>query len=276
MKKFWDNIRRSSYVMIGGIIVVILIICSILAPVIAPFDPLEAHPVDRLQSPSADYLLGTDELGRDILSRMLYGSQVSVIVGISCVLLICLIGIPIGLVCGYYPKVDRIVMRILDGFMAFPVIILAITLAAIWGSGLVPLIIAFSIADFPSMARIVRGSTLSVKEMEYVESARAIGAKSPYILFRYILPNCLSPIIIQSAYIFAIAILVEATLSFLGAGIPLPNPTWGNMLSASRGFMQLAPYMTIIPGSAIALFVLGLNLFGDGLRDLLDPRLRDV
>lgn len=269
------NIRRSSYVMIGGIILIVLLLSALFAPLLAPHDPYQINGADRLQAPSAQYLLGTDNLGRDILSRLLYGTQVSMIVGFSCVAIALTSGIIVGLLCGYYPKADKIVMRFLDACMAFPDIIVAITLSAIWGSGKTSLIIALSIAYFPRMARTVRGSALAIKEMEYIESARAVGCNAVYILSRYILPNCLSPIIIQAAFIFAIAILGEAALSFLGVGIPYSTATWGGMLSESRNYID-SPWMMIFPGAAIAISVLGLNLLGDGLRDLLDPRLRDL
>lgn len=269
------DVIGNRYMMIGGTLVFVAIIAAVFASVLTGHDPINVNTIERLQPPSGTHLLGTDELGRDVLSRILYGARISVGIGLMVVLLTTLFGVLIGLVSGYFPKIDNFVMRVLDGLMAFPDIIIAVTLAAVWGSGKLVIIIAMSFAYFPRMARIVRGSAITLREMEYVESAKAIGCTNRYTIFKYILPNCLSPIIVQGAFVFAAAILGEASLSFLGVGIKPPDPSWGGMVSQGRTYMTSAPWMVLFPGGAIALTVLGLNLLGDGLRDLLDPRLQD-
>ena len=218
--------------------------------------------------------MGTDHFGRDIMSRLIYGARVSIQIGISVVVLSTFIGGLIGLVAGYYSKVDNLIMRILDGFMAFPGIIIAIILAAICGAGKLNIIMALSFSYFPQMARVVRSCILIGKEWECVESAKSSGAQDGYILFKYILLNSLSPIIVQATFIFALAILDEAVLSFLGLGIEPPYPSWGGMITEGRAFMSVAPWEIMFPGVAIMITVLGLNLLGDGLRDYLDPRLK--
>lgn len=274
-KQFFNEMLRHRYITIGGTLVFLAIMMALLAPLLTAFDPIAVNTIDRLQGPSAVHLLGTDELGRDVLSRIVYGARVSMEVGLLVVILATVCGTAVGLIAGYFQRVDNLIMRVLDGLMAFPDIIIAVTLAAIWGSGKPVIIAAMSFAYFPRMARIVRGSAISVREMEYVESANAIGCKNSYTIMRYVLPNCISPIIVQGAFVFAAAILGEAALSFLGVGIKPPDPSWGGMVSQGRTFLTIAPWMVLFPGSAIALTVLGLNLLGDGLRDLLDPRLQD-
>jgi peptide/nickel transport system permease protein len=256
-------------------LVSLAIAMAVLAPWIAPFDPLKINHRDRLLPPSGTHLMGTDEFGRDIFSRIAYGSRISMIIGISVVTLTSVLGTMIGLVAGFYPKADSIIMRVLDGVMAFPGFILALTLTAVWGPGILNIILALSLSYTPRVARVVRGSVLSVAKEEYVESARAAGAGDLYLLLKTILPNCLSPLMVQAAFTFAIAIRSEAILSFLGVGIARPTPTWGGMVSDGRAFLRVAAWYSLFPGLAIAVAVMGLNLFGDGLRDALDPRLKD-
>jgi peptide/nickel transport system permease protein len=267
--------RRHPQIVLGGVLVGLALLMAIIAPWIATHDPIEIRHRERLQPPSSKHLLGTDEFGRDLFSRIVYGARISVLIGVLVVGLTSAIGIFIGLVAGFYPKVDNIIMRILDGIMAFPGFILALTLTAIWGAGILNIVQALSLSYTPGVARVVRGSVLSVAKEEYVESARAAGASNFYLLLRTILPNCLSPLMVQAAFTFAIAVRAEAMLSFLGVGIRPPTPTWGAMVSAGRAFLRVAEWYPVFPGLAIALTVLGLNILGDGLRDALDPRLKN-
>jgi peptide/nickel transport system permease protein len=272
-KTITKNMKRHPQLAIGGLLVSLAIIMALFAPWISSQDPLKLNHRDRLRSPSRQHLMGTDEYGRDIFSRVLYGARISIIIGVAVVAITSILGTLIGLIAGYYRRADNIIMRILDGLMAFPGFILALTLTAVWGAGLLNIILALSLSYTPAVARVVRGSVLSVAKEEYVESARAAGARNRYLLFKTILPNCLSPLLVQAAFTFAVAVRAEAMLSFLGVGIRPPTPTWGGMVSEARAVLRVAEWCTIFPGLAIAMTVLGLNLFGDGLRDKLDPRL---
>ena len=265
----------NNYVRVGGFIIFIFVFCAVFAPLLTKYSPLAVDPTNRLLLPSQQHLLGTDELGRDLFSRILYGTRISLLVGFFTVICSAISGTLIGLISVFYKRSNAIIMRILDGLMAFPDMIIAITLAALWGSGIWSIIFALTVASMPRMARIVRGTALSVVELEYVEAAKAIGCRDIYILIKCILPNCISPIIVQSTGVFAGAILSEASLSFLGVGINPPIPTLGGMINSSKTFLTVIPTVAIFPGIAIALAVLGMNLLGDGLRDVLDPRLRD-
>ena len=256
-------------------LLVILIAAAVAAPMVYAEGPLAIQSVERFQAPSMLHWLGTDEYGRDILSRTCYGLRITLFIGVVVTGLSTVVGIAVGVVCGYYPKVDGIVSRILDGFMAFPEIILAITLAAIWGSGTGNIIFALTFAYVPKMARVVRGSVLAAKEQEYVLSGQAAGATTAHLLRRYILPSCLSPIIVQATFCFASAVLSEAALSFLGVGIKEPSPSLGNMVSVGRNFMLKAPWIILAPGGTIMILVLALNILGDSLRDVLDPKYED-
>ncbi len=268
--------RRSRMMTIGFSLVLIMTILALLAPVISPFDPLEINPMRRLQPPSSTHWMGTDEVGRDVFSRVLWGARISLLTGALVVLFSNLFGIAIGLVAGYFDRFDKIIMRIMDGLMAFPILLLAIAMMAALGAQLSNVIIALSIVFAPRVARVVRGVVLTVRESAYVEAAICVGAPSWKIIFIHILPNCLDPIIVQSSFMFAQAVLAEAALSFLGAGIPPWLPSWGTIMTGGRLYISVAPWLTIYPGIAIIICVLGLNLFGDGLRDLADPRLRGV
>ncbi|MGC7873391.1 ABC transporter permease [Desulfosporosinus sp. SYSU MS00001] len=267
-------VKRNFPVFLGGLIIAFMLSGALFAPFLTNWNPLEVSSNYRLLSPSSIHLMGTDQLGRDIQSRILYGARTSMEVGFSVVLISTLSGVILGLVSGYYKKVGSVVMRVIDGFMAFPGIIVAIFMAAVWGPGKLNIIMALSFAYFSRMTRVVRGAVLPINELEFINSAKTAGAADRYILTRYILANILSPIIVQATFIFALAILDEAALSFLGVGIKAPEPSWGSMVSEAKTYMQVAPWTIVFPGGAIALAVLGLNLFGDGLRDMLDPRLR--
>lgn len=250
----------------------VLLIAAIAAPFVYSAGPLETSAALRLLPPSSAHFFGTDEYGRDILSRTCYGIRVSVVIGFSVVLISSAAGVAVGLLCGWFDKADRIISRLLDGFMAFPEIILAITLAAIWGAGERNLILALSFAFFPKMTRVVRSCALSIKPQEHIQSGKAVGAGTWTLIFRYVLRGCVSAIIVQATFCFASAILSEAALSFLGVGIKEPKPSLGGMVSAARNYMTVAPWTILLPGSVIMIIVLVLNITGDSLRDLLDPK----
>lgn len=260
---------------IGFTLIFIIIISAVFSPIIATHDPLKYDMSERLQPPSRQHLAGTDHFGRDIFSRIVYGSRVSMIIAISVMVLCGVGGIFLGLVAGYYKKVEATIMRLMDGLMAFPSVLLALVILAALGPGIKNIVIALSISYIPRVARTVRGSVLVVKEYEHVEAARAIGAKDKDIIMRHILPLCWSPIIVRLTLIMALTILSEASLTFLGVGLSPEIPSWGNILSEGRLYMTTAPWITVLPGVAIVMAVLGLNLMGDGLRDILDTRLSD-
>lgn len=252
-----------------------LVLISILAPVISPFDPQELDPMNRLQSPNSSHWFGTDSFGQDVLSRVLWGARLSLLTGtaITSIALIC--GIPLGVISGYYTKLGLILMRVVDGLMAFPSIMLALAFMAILGKpGLINVIIAVGTVYTPRMARIIYGSTLQLRESGYVEAARALGAGDLRILLRHIVINLLSPVIVQATFTFAFSMLEVAVLDFLGVGVPPHIPSWGTMINEGQVFIQRAPWVIIFPGIFLALTVLSLNLVGDALRDQLDPKLR--
>jgi peptide/nickel transport system permease protein len=274
------RLRRSTTALVGAAIVVVLVLVAIFADVLAPTSPIASDQTRTFQRPSWDYPLGTDQLGRDMLSRIIHGSRISLAVGVSSVLLALFLGVPLGMIAGYYGgRVDTGVMRMMDLILAFPIYLLAIILMVIFTptAGLIGTMkVAGSIAivRIPIYARLVRGSVLSIKEKEYVEACRAIGVRDPSIIFRHILPNCLAPIIVTTTLGIATSIIVEATLSFLGLGTQPPTPSWGWDLKANISFIQANAWLSLFPGLAIFVTVLGFNLFGDGLRDALDPRLK--
>lgn len=265
---------RSRSALIGGTIVLVMLLIAILAPLLSPYDPQEIEVPRRLLGPSEAHPFGTDNMGRDILSRVIFGTRISLLVGSLVVVCAAGAGIALGLMAGYTDRLDRILMRIMDGLMAFPTTLLAIALMAALGARLSNVIIALAIVFTPRVARVVRSVTLVVRELDYVQAAQALGARDSRILARHILPNCLPPVIVQGTFIFAESVLAEAALSFLGVGLPPYIPSWGTIITTGRMFMQIAPWITIFPGVAILIAVLGLNLLGDGLRDLADPRLR--
>ncbi len=263
--------------MIGLTITVGMLALALLAPVLAPHDPLAMFTDDRLSPPSATYPLGTDEFGRDVLSRLLYGGRVAFGVGGISILIAGLIGVTTGLIAGYESGLfDTIFMRFYDALLAFPAILLAIVILAVLGPGIFNAILAVAIVNIPVFARLARANVLSEKHKDYVDAARAIGAKPNRILFRTILPNSVATLIVQATVSFASAVLLESSLSFLGLGVPLPAPSWGSMLSIGRTFMAYAWWYPIFPGLAIMLLVLGVYLLGDGLRDVLDPRRQKI
>ncbi|WP_197726488.1 ABC transporter permease [Cohnella abietis] len=266
--------KKHAYLFIGAFIIIFFVLLALFAPWFTRFDPLALAVKERLQAPSAKHLLGTDALGRDVFSRICYGARASMFIGLAVVFLTTVLGGTLGLVIGFYRIADSIISRILDGLMAFPEIILAVTLAALWGAGIKNIIYVLTFAYIPSMARVVRASVISVKSLEYIESGRAAGARNIYLIFRYILPACRSAIIVQATFCFAAAILAEASLSFLGVGIKEPTPSLGGMISEGRDYLGVASWLSVAPGTVIVLVVLGLNLLGDGLRDHLDPKLK--
>jgi len=271
LARLWrDRAALAGLVLFLGILAL-----ALFAEWVAPFDPAAVHVRDRLQLPSATYLLGTDELGRDVLSRIIFGARVSLAVGLIAVGVAATIGIVLGLSGGYYGGLaDSLIMRGLDGLLAFPAVILALAIMTVLGPSLVNATIAIGIVSIPTFARITRGSILSLREKEFVEAARVSGATDRYLMARVLLPNCLSPLLVQASVGFANAILTEAALSFLGLGIQPPTPSWGAMLDSGRKYLDQTPWYSFSAGAAIFLVVLSLNLLGDGLRDALDPRLQ--
>jgi peptide/nickel transport system permease protein len=256
----------------GAVIVAIMGLVAAFAPLLAPYDPLEIRAIERLKAPHLTNLLGTDNFGRDVFSRVVYGARISLQVGLLVVALTTVAGAFLGVLAGYFPRLDNPLMRVMDALMAFPAILLAMAITAALGPSQLNVVVALSVVYVPRTARVVRGSVLALREQPFVEAARAVGSSDPRIIGLHVLPNCLSPILVQATFVFAYAILAEAGLSFIGAGTPPPTPSWGNILSEGRGFMRDAPWVTVFPGLAIAVTVLGLNLLGDALRDALDPR----
>ena len=257
----------------GIAVLVIIVLAAILAPFIAPYAPSKLSIASRLHGPSLDHLFGTDDLGRDVFTRMLYAARTSLSVGFAVVIFSSIIGTILGLTSGYFKRLDAPVSRLIDAMMAFPDILLAIALVAALGATAVNVVIALGIVYAPRLARVVRASTLVIRELPYVEAARALGVPTPVILIRHVLRNVTSPLLVQGTFIFANAILAEAGLSFLGVGISPDIPTWGTMIATGRQYMDQAPWVMMFPGAAIVITVLSLQLVGDGLRDLLDPRL---
>jgi len=272
--------RRSTTALVGVAIVLVLLVVALFADVLAPLSPIASDQTHTFERPSWDYPLGTDQLGRDMLSRIIHGTRISLLVGVSSVLLALFVGVPFGMIAGFYGgRVDTLVMRVMDLILAFPIYLLAIILMVIFTPtagliGTMKVTGAIAIVRIPIYARLVRGSVLSVKEKEYIEACRALGVRDPWILFRHILPNCLAPIIVTTTLGIATSIIVEATLSFIGLGTQPPTPSWGWDLKANISFIQANAWLSLFPGLAIFVTVLGFNLFGDGLRDALDPRLK--
>ncbi|MGO4448444.1 ABC transporter permease [Phyllobacterium sp. TAF24] len=272
--KFFRVLIRRKTVLFGLIVLAIFIALAVLAPLIAPYAPNKLSIVNRLKPPSAHWIFGTDEFGRDVFSRTIYSARLSLLVGFAVVVLASLIGVTLGILAGFFHRLDAPITRLIDAMMAFPDILLAIALVAALGPSLTTVIIALSIVYAPRLARVVRASTLVIRELPYVEAAHALGISTPHILTRHILRNLLSPILVQGTFLFAHAMLAEAGLSFLGLGVSPEVPTWGTMIAAGRQYVGQADWMTLFPGIAIVLSVLSLQMVGDGFRDLLDPRLR--
>ena len=260
--------------MAGLVVILILLITAILAPIIAPYDPYHIVPEERLKPPGMVHLFGTDDMGRDIFSRVVHGSRLSLMAAMVVLALASSIGVLIGSIAGYWGgRVDEILMRLTDMFLAFPAMILAMCIASALGPSLINAMIAISVVWWPWYARLIRGQILSLKNIEYVEAARALGATNARILWKYILPNCMAPLIVQATLDIGYAILTTASLSFIGVGAVPPTPEWGSMISVGRSYILVQWWLPTFPGLAIFLAVAGFNLLGDGLRDILDPRL---
>jgi peptide/nickel transport system permease protein len=274
------RLKRSNTAIFGLLVVIALILVAAFADVLAPYSATDTNPSATFQMPNSKHLLGTDQLGRDMLSRIIYGSRVSLTVGLSSVVLAVFIGLPLGLIAGYYGRLyDTLVMRAMDVILSFPVILLAIIIMVMFTPtdgfwGIVKVTMAVAIVRIPIYARLVRGSVLSIKEKEYIEACRALGQRDVKVLLKHILPNCLAPLIVAGTLSVATAIIVEASLSFLGVGIQPPTPSWGWDLKANVAWIQDNAWLALAPGFAIFITVLSFNLFGDGLRDALDPRLK--
>lgn len=270
---FIRRLLKRKTVAAGLIVLLIFVLLAVFAPMIAPYSPSKLSIVNRLKPPSELYWFGTDEFGRDVFSRTIYAGRLSLLVGAAVVALSALIGITLGLLAGFFQKLDTPIARLIDAMMAFPDILLAIALVAALGPSLTTVIIALAVVYSPRLARIVRASTLVIRELPYVEAAKALGISTFHIMTRHVLRNLVSPILVQCTFLFASAMLAEAGLSFLGLGVSPEIPTWGTMISAGRQYIGQADWMTYFPGFAIILSVLSLQMVGDGLRDMLDPRL---
>ncbi|MGN1400065.1 MAG: nickel transporter permease [Bacillus sp. (in: firmicutes)] len=274
-KDAWRNFKKNKIALIGACIVLFFILVAIFAPLIAPYEMNTQNMKNRLLPPSADHWFGTDDFGRDIFSRVVYGARISLWVGFLAVLGSMAAGTVLGIVAGYFGKwVDGLISRIFDIMLAFPSILLAIAIVAVLGPSLRNALIAIAIINIPAFGRLIRSKVLSVKEEEYIMAAKAIGMSNTRILVHHVLPNSMAPVIVQGTLAIATAIIEAAALSFLGMGAEAPNPEWGKMLSDSRAFLQQAPWTMIFPGVAIMLTVLGFNMMGDGLRDALDPKMK--
>lgn len=269
------RLRRSKFAVMGGSVVILVVIAAIFAPLIAPYDPVKQDIMSLLQGPSSSHWLGTDEIGRDTLSRVIYGSRVSLMVGVIAVTISLFVGATLGLIAGYgRGLIDTVIMQLMDGLLAFPALVLALAITAMLGPSLNNAMIAIGVTGIPAFARLVRGQVLSLRDLEYVQAARSIGASHQRIVMKHILPNTMAPIIVQTSIAIPAAILAEAGLSFLGLGIQPPTPSWGAMLNTARGYIQMTPWLAIVPGAAIFITVLAFNFLGDAVRDTLDPRLR--
>lgn len=267
----WLFVRRHPSMVAGGGLLMLMLLAALAAPLYAG-DPLTMNPLDRLKAPSAAHWLGTDHLGRDVFARVVHGARVSLLVGLVVAVVAVAIGTLVGLVAGYFRAADAVITRLMDGMMAIPAILLAIALVALTGASVGIVILAIVLPEIPRVVRLVRSVVLSVREAPYVEAARAGGTRLHVILSRHILPSTVAPLVVQATYICAAAIIVESALSFLGAGVPPETPTWGSMIAQSRQYLGRAPWTVFAPGVALAFTVLAVNLFGDGLRDWLDPR----
>ena len=272
----WHRLRRNKAAMVALVVLVLLVLCAIFADVIAPY-PYDLQDYNNtFQTPSAQHLLGTDNFGRDILSRIIHGSRVSLLVGFSSIITAIVVGGLLGAISGYYSgTVDNVIMRAMDILMAIPGMLMAISLAAALKPGLYNLVIAIAIAEVPGYARVVRSAVLTIKNQEFIEASQCIGASDKRIILKHIIPNCMAPIIVQATLGMAGAILSAAALSFLGLGIQPPTPEWGSMLSNARQYIRDYPHMVMFPGLAIMITIFALNILGDGLRDALDPRLKN-
>jgi peptide/nickel transport system permease protein len=272
-KRFRDAFRRHPTALVGGAILIAMVVIAIAAPWLGTVDPLAVLPSQRLHPPSAESWLGTDMLGRDVYSRVVYGARVSLIVGLAVAALSTLLGLALGLVTGYVRRLDAVLMRIMDGLMSIPSVLLAIALMALTKASIGNVIVAITLAEVPRVVRLVRSLVFSLREQPYVEAAIAAGTTLPRILVRHILPNIVAPLLVQGTYVCGSAMITEAILSFIGAGTPPDIPSWGNIMAEGRSLIQIASYLIVFPGICLSLTVLAVNLLGDGMRDALDPRL---
>src|SRR5213075_389741 len=272
-QRAWRYVRRHPTMIFGGVLLLLMTAMAVFAPWLGTVDPQALAPIRRLKWPSASYWFGTDMLGRDVYSRTVYGARVSLVVGISVALLSTGVGLLIGVVAGFTRWVDAIVMRIMDGLMSIPAVLIAIALMALTRASMENVIFAITVAEVPRVTRLVRGVVLTLRELPFVEAAHASGTGFFRILWRHILPNTLPPLLVQGTFIAASAMIVEAILSFIGAGTPPNIPSWGNIMAEGRSLFQVAYYIVLFPGIMLSLTVLAINLLGDGLRDMLDPRL---
>ena len=266
-------LRKHPTLILGLVLLIAVAVIALAAPWVATHDPQDIDPLARLQPPSAEHRFGTDALGRDVFSRAVWGGRVSLVVGVVVAALSTVIGVLLGLIAGFVRPLEGLVMRVMDGLMAIPGILLAIALMAVTQASLTTVIVAITIPEIPRVVRLVRSLALTLREQLFVEAARAIGTRLPQILWRHVLPNMMAPLIVQATFIAASAVLIEAALSFLGVGVPGQTPSWGNMMAEGRNFVAVAFHIILYPGILLALTVLAINLLGDGLRDALDPRL---
>jgi peptide/nickel transport system permease protein len=269
----WGFLQRYPTIAIGGLMLAGMVFVAVFAPFLGTRDPSALATTARLRPPSAEYWFGTDMLGRDIYSRVLYGARVSLIVGLAVAFFASLIGVIVGLLAGFVRSLDAVLMRIMDGIMSIPAILLAVALMALTQGSVGNVILAITVAEFPRVARLVRGVVLGLREQPYVEAAIASGTRVPKIIYRHILPNTVAPLIVQATYIFAVAMIIEAVLSFIGAGTPTMIPSWGNIMSEGRAVWQVYFHIVLFPAIFLSITVLAVNLLGDGLRDALDPRM---
>ncbi|WP_078597405.1 nickel transporter permease [Evansella clarkii] len=275
LKIVWKKLKKNKIAMAGGFLILFFILASWIGPLLTTMDPSQPNIPDRLQGPSAEYWFGTDHQGRDIFTRIVHGMSITLYIGFVSVALGCVAGVFLGLISGYYGgRTDTVIMRIMDVLLAFPGILLALAIVSVLGGSLNNVIIAVGIFSIPVFARIVRGSALAVRKLEYIDAVRALGASDTRIIFKHVLPNIMSPIIVQATLRIATAVLTASGLSFLGLGAQPPTPEWGAMLSAGRNYMWEHPHIALFPGLAIVAVVLAFNLFGDGLRDALDPKMK--
>jgi peptide/nickel transport system permease protein len=273
MRRFKDAFRRHPSALVGGAVLLLMMLVAIFAPWLGTVDPQAVSPIRRLKPPSAEFWFGSDMLGRDVYSRVIYGTRVSLVVGLSVAVLSILIGLALGLVTGFIRWVDAILMRIMDGLMSIPPVLLAIALMALTRASIENVIIAISLAEVPRVVRLVRSLVLALREEPYVEAAVAAGTSLWRVLLRHILPNTIAPLLVQGTFVCASAMITEAILSFIGAGTPPNIPSWGNIMAEARSLFQIAGYLLLFPGICLSLTVLAVNMLGDGMRDALDPRL---
>jgi peptide/nickel transport system permease protein len=272
-RNFRDALRRHPTAIVGGVVLLLMILVALLAPWLGTVDPQAVTVVKRLKQPSAEFWFGSDMMGRDVYSRVIYGARVSLAIGIAVALASTLVGLAIGLVTGFVRWLDAVVMRVMDGLMSIPPVLLAIALMALTRASMENVIIAITLAETPRVVRLVRSLVLQLREEPYVLAAVAAGTSLPRILWRHILPNIVAPLLVQATYVCGSAMITEAILSFIGAGTPPNIPSWGNIMAEARSMFQIATYLILFPGICLSLTVLAVNLLGDGLRDALDPRL---